>query len=57
MSDDLNHVIDVFTVTKKSKKASLKSKFLSSFILMKIQDLSHERGRLSRMFICKSITC
>ena len=46
VSDDLNHVADAPTITKKSKKSSPKPKPLPSFILMKIHDLIHERDKL-----------
>ena len=44
--DDLNHVIDASTIIKKSKTTSSKPKSLSSFTLMKIHDLVHERDKL-----------
>ena len=47
VSDDLDHVIDASTATKKSKKAPSKPKLLSSFTLMKIHNLIHEQGKLS----------
>ena len=46
MFDDLNHVTDAFTIIKKSKKTSSKSKLLSSFIFMKINDLIYELSKL-----------
>ena len=46
MFNDLNHVVDAFTITKKSKKLSSKSKFISFFVFMKISDLIHEINQL-----------
>ena len=46
VSDDLNHVADAPTITKKSKKSPPKPKPLSSFTLIKIHDLVYERGKL-----------
>ena len=48
VSDDLDHVVDAFTITKKSKNSSSKPKFIPRFNSMKINDLIHE---LSKLFI------
>ena len=45
--DDLNHVADAPTTTKKSKNPSSKPKLISRFTLMKINDLIHELSKLS----------
>ena len=46
MFDDLNHVIDAFTITKKSKNCSSKSKLISFFTFIKIINLIHELDQL-----------
>ena len=46
VSDDLDHVADAPTTTKKSKMAPPKPKPLSPFTPMKIHDLVHGRGKL-----------
>ena len=47
VSDDLDHVADAPTTTKKSKTAPPKPKPLPPFTPMKIHDLVHGRGKLS----------
>ena len=44
--DDLNHVVDASTITKKSKKLSPKSQLLLFFTFMKINNLTHELNKL-----------
>ena len=46
--DDLDHVADASTTTKKSKNSSSKSKFIFRFNSMKINNLIHG---LSKLFI------
>ena len=46
--NDLNHVVDAFTITKKSKNSSPKPKLISRFNSIKINNLIHE---LSKLFI------
>ena len=46
VSDDLDHVADAPTTTKKSKKPPPKPKPLPPFTPMKIHDLDHGRGKL-----------
>ena len=46
VSDDLDHVADAPTATKKSKKSPPKPKPLPRFTPMKIHDLVHGRGQL-----------
>ena len=52
--DNLNHVVDAFTVTKKSKKSSPKSQLISPFNFMKINNLKHELNKLSVYVACTS---
>ena len=46
--DDLNYIIDAFTITKKSKKLSSKLQLLFSFTFMKINNLIY---KLNKLFI------
>ena len=48
MFDNLNYVVDAFTITKKLKKFLSKSKLIFRFIFMKINNLVYE---LSKLFI------
>ena len=46
MFNDLNHVVDALTITKKSKNSSPKSKFISRFNSIKINNLIYELNKL-----------
>ena len=46
VSDDLDHVVDAPTVTKKSKNLSPKPKLIPRFSLMKIKDLIYGLSKL-----------